>query len=102
MERIKNILGQLLRSVPQYEHKTAQMAVLEAWPRVVGERTAQHTWPITMLEGGLLLIAAENSAWLQSLKFLEPQILEKYEAALGSKKVKGLRFKMQSRSSKHE
>lgn len=98
MEGIKGILGKLLKSVPQYEQKMAQIEIYEAWREIVGERTAQHTWPVKLLEDGLLLVAADNSAWLQSLKFLEPQILDKYEKKLKSRRIKGLRFKMQSRN----
>lgn len=98
MDGLKGILGKILKSVPQYEQKMAQIEIYEAWREIVGERTAQHTWPVKLLDGGLLLIAADNSAWLQSLKFLEPQILDKYEKKLKSRRIKGLRFKMQSRN----
>lgn len=97
MERIKNILGQLLRTVPQYEGKKRAFEVYEAWPGIVGERTAKHCWPLKLLDDGTLLVAAENSAWLQSLRYLEPQILAKFEAELKSKRVKQLRFKLESK-----
>lgn len=97
MEQLKKILGQILKSVPQYKEKTDQFAVYEAWPKVVGERAARHCWPVVLLDGGILLVAAESSVWLQSLKYLEPQILEKLEKELKSKRVKQLRFKMESR-----
>lgn len=101
MDPLKKILSQLLKSVPQYQQKTQQLEVYDLWPTIVGERTAKHTWPVKLLDGGVLLIAAESSVWLQSLRYLEPQILSKYEAALKKKTVTALRFKMETRHPEH-
>lgn len=96
VDNLKNILEQILKSTPNYEDQRAKGIVFEAWPKIVGDRVAKHCWPIKLFDDGLLLIAAESSVWLQSLRYLEAQIVEKYEKELKSKKIKGLRFKLES------
>ena len=96
MDDLKSVLNRLLKKVPNYQQRLHEMEVYEVWPSIVGEKLAKQCWPVKLLDDGVLLIAATSSAWLQSLRYLEPQILAKYEKALKSKKVKALRFKLQT------
>ena len=95
---LKSILERILRSTPNYQENMLKLEIYRSWEDVVGPRVAKHCWPVKVLEGGLLLIAAESSSWLQSLRYLEPQILDKFEAALKGRKVKGLRFMLKTAS----
>lgn len=97
MDDLKAILDKILKSTPNYEEHTLKSQVFEAWPRIVGEHVARHTWPIKLLENNMLLIATESSAWLHNLKFLEAQILEKCHKELKGKRIAGLRFKLDTR-----
>jgi predicted nucleic acid-binding Zn ribbon protein len=92
MEDLKRILERVLDATPNYEENMERLRVFEAWPRAVGEKIASRAWPVKLTDDGVLLIAAENSAWLQSLRYLEPQILEKLEAELKHRVVKQLRL----------
>lgn len=98
MDRLKSILSQILKATPNYDARMREMEIIEAWPRAVGERVAKHCWAVRMLDHGqgLLLVAAESSAWLHNLRFLEGQILDRLEQELKERRVKQLRFKLQT------
>jgi predicted nucleic acid-binding Zn ribbon protein len=51
----------------------------ERWPEVVGEHIGRHTWPESIRHHKLYLLA-ENSVWLQQLRFLKPALLAKIKA----------------------
>ena len=87
-------LNKILEKTPHYEERMREFEILEAWPKIVGDRIARHAFPIRIFEDGVLLIGAETNVWLHSLKFLEVQILKKYEKQFGSERVKQLRFKL--------
>jgi hypothetical protein len=65
--------------------------ILLAWPGIVGKRVAQHSAPIELQEG-VLLVATRSSAWSQQLQFLEMEILTRLRAA-GAPALSGLRFR---------
>ncbi|MEW6056537.1 MAG: DUF721 domain-containing protein [Bdellovibrionota bacterium] len=96
MDLLKKILSEVLKSTPNYRERTREFEVYEAWPRIVGDRVAKHCWPAKMLDNGVLLVASQSSAWLQSLRYLEQEIIAKYEREFKEKRVKALRYKMAS------
>ncbi|TLF69057.1 DUF721 family protein [Nocardia asteroides NBRC 15531] len=71
--------------------KVAEGMVFGRWSGVVGEDIAAHATPVT-LEGGVLKIAAESTAWATQLRMLQPQILAKINAAVGQGVVTSLRI----------
>jgi predicted nucleic acid-binding Zn ribbon protein len=95
MDSLKDIIGRFLKSTPLFEDHQLKVRVFDAWPKLVGERVAQHCWPTRLFDDGTLLVGAESSVWLHSLRYLETQILTKYETELGEKKVRALRFKLE-------
>ena len=97
MNNLKDILGKILKKTPNYEGNVLKERIFAAWPKVVGEKVAAHCWPSKLLDGNALLVAGESSAWLHSLRYLEAQIVAKYETELGGKYVTALRYKMESR-----
>src|SRR2546422_10133670 len=52
------------------------------WPEVVGEHIGHHTWPESIRHRKLYLVA-ENSVWLQQLRFLKPELLAKLSSCAG-------------------
>lgn len=46
------------------------------WPEIVGEHIGHHAWPDSIRHHKLYLVA-ENSVWLQQLRFLKPELLAK-------------------------
>jgi len=97
LDNLKDIIGRILKSTPLYEDSQLKARVFDAWPRLVGDRVAKHCWPTRLFDDGTLLVGAESSVWLHSLKYLEVQILEKYARELGEKRVKVLRFRLDTR-----
>ena len=52
------------------------------WPKIVGAHIGHHTWPESIRHRKLYLIA-ENSVWLQQLRFLKPELLAKLSSCVG-------------------
>lgn len=65
--------------------------ILLAWPGIVGARVAQHSQPLE-LHDGVLVVATRSSAWSQQLQFLEPEILSRL-CAHGVPRLTALRFR---------
>lgn len=99
MDHLRQILNQVLKSTPNYEENKFKVQLFEAWPQIVGARAARHCWPVKFCEDSTLLVGAESSVWLHSLRYLEAQILDKIEKEIGSRKVIRLRFMLATPSS---
>ena len=103
MDELKRILDKILKSTPNFDEGMTRIQIYESWSKIVGDRIAKHCWPVALFDDGTLIVAAESNVWLQSLRYLERQILDKVNAELAQKstpnqktqKVKQLRFKLQ-------
>ncbi|MDA0297323.1 MAG: DUF721 domain-containing protein [Actinobacteria bacterium] len=65
------------------ESTTAITGVFGEWPKIVGEQVAQHVTPIK-LERGRLIVEVDDPSWATQMRFLEPQLIEKLNAATTS------------------
>jgi predicted nucleic acid-binding Zn ribbon protein len=65
------------------ESTTAITGVFGEWPKIVGEQVAQHVTPIK-LERGRLIVEIDDPSWATQMRFLEPQLVEKLNAATSS------------------
>ena len=65
------------------ESSTAITGVFGEWPKIVGEQVAQHVTPIK-LERGRLIVEVDDPSWATQMRFLEPQLIEKLNAATTS------------------
>ena len=65
------------------ESATAITGVFGEWPKIVGEQVAQHVTPIK-LERGRLIVEIDDPSWATQMRFLEPQLIEKLNAATTS------------------
>ena len=65
------------------ESTTAIPGVFAEWPKIVGEQVAQHVTPIK-LERGRLIVEIDDPSWATQMRFLEPQLVEKLNAATTS------------------
>lgn len=52
--------------------------VFMAWKSVVGELMAERSYPIR-LDKNTLFVGVQNSAWMQELMLLKPDIIQKYK-----------------------
>lgn len=82
----KNAWGKKLQ-----EH---QMAL--CWDRIVGEKLAQHSFPMH-IKHGILWVACDSAVWLQEMFFLKKDIQRKTNEFLKWKRIKDVQFKQSSR-----
>src|SRR5690606_16338504 len=72
-QRDPQLLSALTGSIAKsrgWSGKVAEGMVFGRWASVVGEDIAAHATPVT-LEGGILKIAAESTAWATQLRMLQ-------------------------------
>jgi len=78
---IPDVLGRLLKSHGM-ESRMLEYTLQQHWPEIVGEHVGHHTWPASIRHRKLYLVA-ENSVWLQELRFLKPELLAKLSSCAG-------------------
>ena len=78
---IPDLLGRLLKSHGM-ESRVLECTFQQHWPEIVGEHIGHHTWPESIRHRKLYLVA-ENSVWLQQLRFLKPELLAKLSSYAG-------------------
>jgi hypothetical protein len=66
--------------------------IASEWARIVGERVAQHSSPLSLADE-TLMVGTRSSAWSQQLEFLAPQILDAIAALVPGRTVTRLRFR---------
>jgi hypothetical protein len=67
-------------------------AITAAWPEVVGETVARHSWPSRLGDDGTLHVATTSSTWAFELGRLAPDLLARFRERLGSTAPGSLRF----------
>ena len=80
--RLADELDVLLRRLGS-ESTTVVAGVFGNWLELVGETVAQHTSPVK-LEAGRLLVEVDEPAWATQMHFLESEIIEKLSASTGN------------------
>src|SRR5437879_6467893 len=78
---IPDVLGQLLKNHGM-ESRMLECTLQQHWPKIVGAHIGHHTWPESIRHRKLYLVA-ENSVWLQQLRFLKPELLAKLSSYAG-------------------
>ena len=89
-------IGSVLRDMlkkSRLETDTSLIRVWDIWQEAVGEVIAANTRPAAFKET-LLIVNATSSSWLQQLRFLKPEILQKVNHVLGNASVKDIKFKV--------
>ncbi|MCB1152737.1 DUF721 domain-containing protein [bacterium] len=65
--------------------------VVALWPKIVGETNARVCRPAG-LRGGVLTIKSEDAAWLDRMRYMEPELLRRIAQHVGDGVVTRLRF----------
>jgi predicted nucleic acid-binding Zn ribbon protein len=65
-----------------WQKPAAEATVFGAWEKVVGADIAKHSRPIK-LEGGVLTVEAESTAWATQLRLLAAKLLKSIAAEVG-------------------
>ena len=79
---LPDILACFLKTHGMHSH-LVECSLQQHWPTIVGAQVGHHTWPEAIRHRTLYLLA-ENSVWLQHLRFLKPELLAKITAYAGS------------------
>lgn len=72
---LKEVLDDLIEG-RQWNQSLAEGNLFALWSEVVGDEVAEHSDPITLLDGRLT-IRASSTAWATQLTLLAPSLLEK-------------------------
>ena len=90
MERLE---GDLRRELARFGPAEGDMvAIVRAWPDVVGETVARNAWPARLARDGTLHVNTVSSTWAFELGSLAPTMLEQLRAALGEVTPPALAF----------
>lgn len=94
MDRLEGqIRRELRRFGPADDGLGGEMvAIVRAWPAVVGAENARRAWPARLTREGALLVHATDSVWAFQLGMLAGPILERLVAELGDAAPAALRF----------
>ena len=87
MERIGSVLFSALKDL-NIEERVAFESLRQRWHTLFHEPLSLHISPIAFRDGELV-INVDSPAWLQQVKFLKKEILER----LGDLQVKDIRFR---------
>lgn len=72
---IGDILGKMLKG-GKWDSKLKQYSFLSQWETIVGPQIAKHATP-AIWRGNTLVVEVTHSSWLQELKMMESEVLEK-------------------------
>jgi len=64
-------------------------AVHGAWPELVGERVAAHAVPV-LVRRGRLQVTIDDPAWATQVRFLEGDLLRRFDELLGVGVIQGI------------
>lgn len=86
------MLGKVLN---QYRPMTDQSLIRlwDLWEQAVGEGIAANARPAAF-KGDILLVHVSSSTWLHHLRYLESEIIDKLNQALGADQVKKIQLKI--------
>jgi predicted nucleic acid-binding Zn ribbon protein len=87
-------LGRILDGVLSdcgLDARLAERSLLEAWPRIVGERLAANVRAVDVREG-VLWLESTHGAWRQEVSLLAPRIINECNAACGEGTVTAIRW----------
>ena len=91
--QIKDVVGAFIKKIEGGAAKKGS-AVIEAWRSVVGDEAKEHTLPVS-LKKGTLVVVVENSVWLYKLTLEKDKVLKKFnEKYEGRKKAEQIRFRV--------
>ena len=92
-ERINKTIDSIIKDLRSVK-KTAEMRILELWPKISGKRISRHTKP-TVLKKGCLFVNVDKPAWLYELvQRHRERLLKKIQAKVGEKKLVKIRFRI--------
>ncbi|MDX2447172.1 MAG: DUF721 domain-containing protein [Desulfobacterales bacterium] len=89
---ISNVIRDVLKN-HRLKMDASLIRVWDIWEEAVGEVIAANTRPAAF-KGNLLIVNVTSSSWLQQLRFLKLEIIQKLNHVLGEGAVKDIKFKI--------
>ena len=71
-------------------------AVFSNWPDIVGPVVADHSWPVSLTRG-VLVVGVEEPIWHTQLTFLQAEILERLSTVAGAGAVARVEVRVRPR-----
>lgn len=71
-------------------------SVFTKWSEIVGEDVAAHSRPLS-IDGGTLVVAAEDPTWASELRWLEKEVLARVSEVSGSDRISALNVRVARR-----
>jgi predicted nucleic acid-binding Zn ribbon protein len=71
----------------------ALVQIWDLWEDAVGASIAANARPAAF-KGDMLLVHVSNSSWLHHLRFLEKELIDRMNQALGGKFIHSVKFKI--------
>ena len=87
---ISDVLEELIND-REWQSGIAEGNLFSNWNSVVGEEVAEHTEPISLLDG-VLLVKCSSTAWATQLTMMEQKLLTTIQASAPGALVESLRF----------
>jgi len=87
---ISNVLNNLIQE-RDWDSGLAEGTLFATWPQVVGPEIAQHTTPLSTLDGRLL-VQCSSTAWATQLNLVGPSLLETIQSSAPGALVESLEF----------
>ncbi len=87
---VSNILDELVKD-REWDSGLAEGNLFATWPKIVGADVAQHTEPISLIEGKLL-VQCSSTAWATQLTLAQNDILSTIRASAPGALVEAVRF----------
>jgi predicted nucleic acid-binding Zn ribbon protein len=87
---IASVLNELIEQ-RDWNSGLAEGTLFATWPQVVGPEIAQHTTPLSMLDGRLL-VQCSSTAWATQLNLVGPSLLQTIQSSAPGALVESLDF----------
>jgi len=87
---IANVLTDLIQQ-RQWDEGLAEGTLFATWAQIVGPEIGQHTTPLSMLDGRLL-VQCSSTAWATQLTLVAPTLLETIRSSAPGALVESLDF----------
>ena len=75
--------------------------MFDRWSEVVGDAAAAHSWPLRWGDG-VLVVACDHGAWVESLRHLETTLLARLDALAGAGAVSTIELVVRPASTRPE
>jgi predicted nucleic acid-binding Zn ribbon protein len=89
---ISDILNKVVKTC-RPETDEEMEGIWSLWKDVIGKTIAENAQP-EALKGDILLVHVSSSVWMQQLRFLKKDIIDKINAASGKERIKEIKFKI--------